>query len=47
MSLQQKKKKMDFDYREEEYWKEVYQVKNYYDSAKKNTFSFSSNLQID
>ena len=37
---------MDFDYREE-YLKGVYQTKYYYDSVKKNTFSFSSDLKID
>ena len=37
---------MDFDYREE-YLKGVYQTKYYYDSIKKSTFPFSSDLQID
>ena len=37
---------MDFDYREE-YLKGVYQTKYYYGRAKKCTFSFSSDLQID
>ena len=37
---------MDFDYREE-YLKGVYQTKYYYDSVKKSTFPFSSDLQID
>ena len=37
---------MDFDYREE-YLKGVYQTKYYYGSVKKNTFSFTSDLQID
>ena len=36
-----------FDYREEEYLKGLYQIKYYYGSVKKSTFSFSSNLQID
>ena len=41
---------MDFDYCEEEYVKGVaskYQIKYYYGSVKKSTFSFSSDLQID
>ena len=37
---------IDFDYREE-YLKGVYQTKYYYGSAKKSTYSFSSDLQID
>ena len=40
------KKMMDFDCREE-YLKGVYQTKYYYDSVKKTTFSFNSDLQID
>ena len=40
------KKMIDFDYREE-YLKGVYQIKYYYGSVKKTTFSFSSDLQID
>ena len=38
---------MDFDYCEEEYLKGVYQIKHYYGSVKKSTFSFSSDFQID
>ena len=37
---------MDFDYCEEEYLKGVYQIKYYYGSVKKTTFSFSSDLPI-
>ena len=37
---------MDFDYREE-YLKRVYQIKYYYGSVKKSTFSFRSYLQFD
>ena len=37
---------IDFDYRQE-YLKGVYQTKYYYGSAKKNTFSLSSDLQVD
>ena len=37
---------IDFDYCVE-YLKGVYQKKYYYGSLKKNTFSFSSDLQID
>ena len=40
------KKMMDFDYRQE-YLKGVNQTKYYYESVKKTTFSFSSDLQID
>ena len=39
-------KMIDFDYRQE-YLKGVCQTKYYYGSAKKSTFSFSSNLQND
>ena len=31
----------------EEYLKGIYQTKYYYGNVKKNTFSFSSDLQID
>ena len=31
----------------EEYLKGLYQTKHYYGNVKKNTFSFSSDLQID
>ena len=46
MSPRSAGKMMDFDCREE-YLKGVYQTKYYYGSAKKSTFSFSSDLQID
>ena len=42
----QQEKMMDFDYREE-YLKGVYKTKYDYGSVKKNTFLFSSDLQID
>ena len=44
LSVQQEKM-MDFDYCE--VYLGVYQIKHYYSSVKKNTFSFSCNLQID
>ena len=40
------KKIIDFNYREE-YLKGVYQIKYYFGSVKKNTISFSSDLQTD
>ena len=38
---------MDFDHGEQEYLKRVYQIRYYYGSVKKSTFSFCSDLQID
>ena len=42
----QQEKMMDFN-NCEEYLKGLYQTKYYYGNVKKNTFSFSSDLQID